>query len=108
MLTELTVEQALDQIRRHAPLLPAEELPAARAAGRLLAADVLSPMEQPPFDHSPIDGYALRAADTTGACRERPARLTVSDTVYAGGCPSGPMSAGQAVRSMPLTRCMSP
>ena len=100
MLTELTVEQALDQIRRHAPLLPAEELPAARAAGRLLAADVLSPMDQPPFDRSPIDGYALRAADTTGACRERPARLTISDTVYAGGCPSGPMSAGQAVRIM--------
>ena len=100
MLTELTVEQALDQIRSRVLPLPVEELPIGRAAGLLLAGGVAAPMDQPPFDRSPLDGYALRAADTAGASREHPVRLTVTDTVYAGGCPRGSLSAGQAARIM--------
>ena len=100
MLTELTVEQALDQIRSRVLPLPVEELPIGRAAGLLLAGGVAAPMDQPPFDRSPLDGYALRAADTAGASRERPVRLPVADTVYAGGCPRGSLSAGQAARIM--------
>ena len=100
MLTNLTVEEALEQIAQHVKPLEAEELHIDQARGRLLTADVLSPMDQPPFDRSPLDGYALCSADTAGTSHEHPVRLTVSDTVYAGGCPKGPMHSGQAVRIM--------
>ncbi|MGL0910087.1 molybdopterin molybdenumtransferase MoeA, partial [Faecalibacterium wellingii] len=34
-------------------------------------------MDQPPFDRSPLDGYALHSADTAGASRETPVTLPV-------------------------------
>ena len=43
----------------------------------------------PPFDRSPLDGYALRAADIAMATRETPARLSVVGEVCAGGWFSG-------------------
>ena len=36
-----------------------EEVPLAGAAGRVLADDVVSPMDVPPFDRSAMDGYAV-------------------------------------------------
>ena len=100
MLTHLTVEEALAQIDAHVASLEPELLYIAQARGRILAEDVASPINQPPFDRSPLDGYALIASDTAGATRGTPVRLNVVDTVYAGGCPKGPISSGQAVRIM--------
>ena len=44
------------------PLEP-EEVPLARAAGRVLARDVVAPRAQPPFAASAMDGYAVHSAD---------------------------------------------
>ena len=41
-------------------------------------------MDQPPFDRSPLDGYALHSADTAGASRETPVTLPVTMKLYAG------------------------
>ena len=41
--------------------LPAEEVPLADALGRVLAEDVSSPLDVPPFDCSAMDGFAVRA-----------------------------------------------
>ena len=43
--------------------LPIERVPVARAAGRVLAGDVIAPIALPSFDNSAMDGYALRADD---------------------------------------------
>ena len=43
--------------------LPAEDVPLADAAGRMLAADVVAPHDLPRWANSSLDGYALRAAD---------------------------------------------
>jgi molybdopterin molybdotransferase len=45
--------------------LPIERVPIARAAGRVLAEDVVAPIALPSFDNSAMDGYALRAADAS-------------------------------------------
>ena len=84
------------------PLSPlgTEILPLERALGRTLAADVAAPLDQPPFDRSPLDGYALRSADLAGADRDHPAVLEVVDTVYAGDEARIPVGPGQAVRIM--------
>jgi molybdopterin molybdotransferase len=46
--------------------LPAEAVPLAEAAGRVLALDARAVVDLPPFASSAMDGFALRAADTPG------------------------------------------
>ena len=100
MKTGLTLEEAQQALCDNIDCLGTEKLPLAGALGRRLAEEITAPMDQPPFDRSPLDGYALRAADTAGACRERPVSLTVADTLYAGDAPRVPVAPGQAVRVM--------
>jgi molybdopterin molybdotransferase len=49
-----------------APVAP-EDVPLAAAVGRVLAADVMAPMDLPPFDRTAADGFALVADETVGA-----------------------------------------
>ena len=55
------------------------------ALGRVLAADILAPLDVPPFDRSGVDGFALRASDTTGASDATPLRLRLNREVIACG-----------------------
>ena len=48
---------------RVVPLAGHETVPLRSALGRVLAADVIAPMNVPPFDNSAVDGYAVRAED---------------------------------------------
>ena len=57
-------------------------------------------MDQPPFDRSPLDGYALHSADTAGASRETPVTLPVVMKLYAGDAPAAALPAGCAARIM--------
>ncbi len=77
--------------------LSTEIVPLAHLDGRILAADIVSPMTVPAFDNSAMDGYALRAADAellTGV------GLMVIGTAHAGHPFAGTLAAGQAVRIM--------
>lgn len=78
----------------------AEAVPLAGAAGRVLARDVTARVAQPPFDRSPLDGYALRAADIAAARPGAPVALPVSQCLFAGQCPAGPLAPGTAARVM--------
>ena len=62
-----TVEAALSWIDGHCRRLPAERTSVWQAAGRVLAADVVSQVNVPGFARSMMDGFALQAADTLGA-----------------------------------------
>ena len=84
MVIGISLEDALTRMTLPLSPLGAERLPLEAALGRTLAVDVTSPLDQPPFDRSPLDGYALRSADLTGADKQHPAVLEVVDTVYAG------------------------
>ncbi len=69
----------------------------AGALGRILAADVRAPLDVPPFDRSGVDGFAVRAADTTGATEQTPRRLTLNPEVIAcGSSPRGEVMPGTA------------
>lgn len=80
--------------------LDAEDVPLTAALGRVLADDVVSPIHQPPWDNSAMDGYAARAEDVAGASPEAPVRLRVVDSIPAGGHPSVALGAGQAAKIM--------
>ena len=100
MRTDLSLEQAVELMTAGLSPLGAETLPLGEALGRTLGADVAAPLDQPPFDRSPLDGYALRAADIAGADRDRPVRLPVAGTLYAGDAAKTPHPPGQAIRIM--------
>lgn len=89
----ISVDEALARILASITPLRAETLPLGEAAGRVLAAPVLARHNQPPFDASAMDGYAVRAADVAPG---RPLRLI--GTAQAGQRFSGMMGAGQCVR----------
>jgi molybdopterin molybdotransferase len=72
-----------------------ETVPLNAARGRVLAADVVSPVNVPPFDNSAVDGYAVRAADLDPAGETT---LTVIDRIMAGRGASRALGAGEAAR----------
>ncbi len=90
----LPVDQALARVLEGASPLPAESVPIAEAAGRVLAAPLAALRTQPPFDASAMDGYAVRAVDVA----EVPVRLAVTGVAAAGKLFAGMVGKGEAVR----------
>ena len=77
-----------------------EMIPLDAACGRIAADTLCARMDQPPFDRSPLDGYALHSADTAGASRETPVTLPVTMKLYAGDAPAEALPQGCAARIM--------
>ncbi len=77
--------------------LGVEEVDIMSAVGRVLAEDVYSPIDVPPFDRATMDGYAVRAEDTYGSYDYRPVRLRVVGKVDAGDWPSISIERGKCV-----------
>lgn len=80
--------------------LPAEPLALLDALGYVLAEDVTSPVDLPPWDNSAMDGFATRGSDVIGASEREPRVLRVVDDVPAGSFPSCPVGPGEAARIM--------
>lgn len=76
----------------------AEPVAAPDALGRVLATDIAAPTDLPPFTRSAVDGWAVRAADTTGAAADAPVRLRVIGEVRMGESAALAVSPGCAVR----------
>jgi molybdopterin molybdotransferase len=85
---------ALDALRPASPT----RVPLLEALGRFLAQDVVASRSLPGCPVSAMDGYAVRAEDTSGSNRDRPARLRVVDAIYAGHLPSRSLQSGEASR----------
>lgn len=77
-----------------------EEVPLKEADGRVLGEDIYAPVNNPPFDRSPLDGYALIAEDSRNADKDNPVKLKVIDEVFAGGYSEKVLNHGEAVRIM--------
>lgn len=89
----ITVDEALSKLFALVRPLEAETVALAAAAGRVLAQDAVARRDQPPFDASAMDGYALRAAEA------RPGALfDVIGESAAGHRFAGHVGPGQAVR----------
>jgi putative molybdopterin biosynthesis protein len=68
------------------------------ALGRVLAADVVSPVDVPSFDRSNVDGFAVVAEDTFGASEEAPRILRLgTEDIHAGVVPQTAIEPGTAV-----------
>src|SRR4051812_40173548 len=65
--------------------LEAETVPLAEALGRVLALDVVAPLDVPSFDRSNVDGFAVQARDTFGASEDSPRPLRLNEEIIATG-----------------------
>ena len=94
----IELEQAVEMLLTKAKVpRETEEVPLTAALGRTLAEDVRADFDNPPFDRSPLDGYALIAADTVDATRENPARLRLVGEECAGDFFAGTVNPGEAL-----------
>ena len=96
----LTVEEALAEVMKEARPLPPAERSLLESRGCLLAENVAADADQPPFDKSLVDGYAVRIADLTSANR-----LKIGETILAGQTPTrglGPCEAAVIMTGAPL------
>lgn len=87
-------------ILEHSTQLGAERVPLDHAAGRTLAEPVVSPIDQPPWDNSAMDGFAAHGSDVAGASADTPALLRVIEEVKAGGFATRGIDHGEAIRIM--------
>src|SRR6185503_13242628 len=92
----IPVDAALDIVLKHTPSLGVEEVPLTEVLGRVLAEDVRTDVDLPPFDRSAMDGYAVRASDVAQA----PVVLEVAGQIRAGQWPDQRLPPGQAVQVM--------
>jgi len=77
--------------------LDGEAVPLDAALGRVLAADVVAPLDVPSFDRANVDGFAVRAEDTFGAADEQPRVLRLNaETLVPGVESRAPVAAGTA------------
>jgi len=88
----ISVAEALERLLSLAVPLASEEVPLAKAAGRVLSGEVRAARAQPPFTASAMDGYAVSGNPQPGET------LTVIGEAQAGGAWAGRIAEGQAVR----------
>ncbi|MBP2637145.1 MAG: moeA 1 [Firmicutes bacterium] len=81
-------------------VMPTERVALHECWRRILGETVISDMDFPPFDRSPLDGYALIAEEVGTATAESPVTLEQIDYIPAGGNPSKAINAGTASRIM--------
>jgi molybdopterin molybdotransferase len=80
---------------RVTPVDGREVAPLREALGRVLAENIVAPINVPPFDNSAVDGFAVRGDDLDGDGEKR---LTIVDRVAAGHAASHAVQAGEAIR----------
>jgi len=95
-----SVAEAVARIVEGIAPLAVESVGLGEALGRVLAADVRSPITLPHWANSAMDGYAVRGVDIAGARAESPVTLPVLETIAAGAFPTRALGAGEATRIM--------
>jgi len=92
-------EDAINTLLRYIkPIDRVETVPIERAIGRVLAKDLVSQVDVPPFDRAAMDGYAVRAEDTYGTSEFEPKKLRLVGVLRAGGSSDRTLEKGECMR----------
>jgi molybdopterin molybdotransferase len=75
--TLIPLDEALKTVLSYAKRTEIEEIRFDDALNRVLAEDVFSPIDSPPFDRAAMDGYAIRGEDSFGAAPRNPVFLKI-------------------------------
>jgi molybdenum cofactor synthesis domain-containing protein len=93
-----SLEDALKQLENIILLTSIEEIDTFNALNRVLAEDIYSKIDIPPFDRSAMDGYALRAEDSFRASPRNPKIIKLKGKVEIGESVDISVGVGEAVR----------
>lgn len=105
MAVGVDLEYALQELKKELRPVGREEVTLDECRGRVLAEDVVADLPLPPFDRAAVDGFALRAADTTAASQESPVSLRVVEEIGPGGWPTrsvGPHECSRIATGAPV------
>lgn len=94
----IALEEGLEAVIRHVDPVGGESVKVTEGLGRILYEDVAAEICLPPFDRSPLDGYAIRAVDIEHATAGAPVKLTIGEEIQAGACSSAVVEANQAAK----------
>src|SRR3989442_14808553 len=101
------LEDALKVVLDTVPVLGVEKIDLLDALGRVLAEDIIAERDNPPWDNSAMDGFAVRYEDIQQAhAITTPTVLKVIEDVPAGEVPAKTVGQGEGVRIM--TRAANP
>lgn len=95
----LTLAEAQEIVRRNISPKPlgVEEVTLSKAYNRVLATNIVSSLDIPPFNRSTVDGYAVKAEDTFSARENRPSKLKICGKANAGELSSAIVKKGTSV-----------
>ncbi len=96
----IKIEEALKIILNHIKEGPEAVVGIEEAFGLVLADDVLSRNNVPPFNNSAMDGYAVKHSDTIGSSAKKPVKLKILEDVPAGHIPTETVREGYATKIM--------
>jgi len=94
------LRHAVDRVLETVTGLDSEEIPLRESRGRILAEDIRSPIDLPPWTNSAMDGFACRSVDVRNASLDAPVELRLVDDIPAGGFPKVALGEGTAARIM--------
>lgn len=95
-MEHLSVAAAQQCVLESVAVFGAEQVKLEQSLGRVLAEEVRANRDQPPYDISAMDGYALRSADLAKV----PATLQIIEDIKAGDMPAKTLAPGQCARIM--------
>ena len=85
----ISLEEAKSLVAENVlPVEGKENIPIHEVLGRVLAEDVVSVIDIPPYNRAAMDGYAVLASDTFQATKFQPVKLECLEVVHAGQVPT--------------------
>lgn len=89
---------AMEKLYSKIRLNSIEEIDIEEALSRILAEDIISEMDIPPFDRSAMDGYAIKAEDSFRASPKNPNKIRLTGTIEIGESSNLRINKGEAIR----------
>ncbi|WP_297598785.1 molybdopterin molybdotransferase MoeA [uncultured Cetobacterium sp.] len=97
----ISLENAINILLQHiSPIKQIEEKSILDSLGFILSEDIYSPINNPPFNRSPLDGFSFNSDLSLGASKNNPKTLTVHNEIYAGDHLYEDVPSNMAVRIM--------
>ncbi|SHK09546.1 gephyrin-like molybdotransferase Glp [Desulforamulus aeronauticus] len=96
MYRDIPLEEAVAILMKYTKPIGFDEIDIIDALGRVLNENIITSFSLPPFNRSPLDGYAVIAEDTISASKEQPILLRVNQNIFAGDLPLRPIVSGEA------------
>jgi len=92
------LEDALEKLFSRIKLNPMEEIEVNESLNRILAIDIVSEMDIPPFDRSAMDGYAIKAEDSFKASPRNPKMIRLIGTIEIGESSTFKLNKDEGIR----------